>query len=317
MSESALEKPWQVEEISYAEAERLGMDNLPGNSQKYAHSAYSNFVVVHRDHGIIGKADLYEADDYVIMEAAEIPEYRGLEFRDDSPFGDLIEARIDAADGRDMKTSAVTDHGKTQYKYSQYDFNATGLMPLPEPGEKPLMPMWNGEFQDQDVFVAPEIEEFVEYATEGLFETRFRNASKPELMERGYQISDCGPDRGPLKFNIDSGDETPGLLASRIDTKAELNNSYITSALVELEDPASQAVTKNLYERGYRPIRVEMPVRSTGMSPQVVMGKLHEPVENLELTDESIELLEKAGLNFEVVEKGEKSTEVDLLESDF
>jgi hypothetical protein len=251
------------------------------------------------------------------MEAAEIPEYRELEFRDDSPFGDLIEARIDAADGRDMKTSAVTDHGKTQYKYPQYDFKATGLMPLPEPGEKPLMPMWNGKFEDRDVFVTPEIEDFVESATQGLFETRFREASKPETMERGYQVSDCGPDRGPLRFNIDSGEETPGLIASRIDTKAKLNDSYITSALLDFGDPASQAVTKNLYDRGYRPVRVEMPVRSTGMNPQVVMGKLHEPMENLELTEESVDLLEKAGLNFELVEDGEKSSEVHLLESEF
>mgnify|MGYP006875058446 FL=1 len=316
MSEAVTGKPWQVYELIASEARELGLENLPGNDGKYTHSAYSNFVVRHQEHGIIGKADLYEDETYVILEAAEIPEYRGLEAGESSPFGDLIETRIEAAGDRDLRTSAVTEHGKTQYKYPQYGFTNTGIMPLPEPDSKPLMPMWEGDFESRDVFIAPEIEEFVESATEGLFETRFREASKPDLMERGYESRSRGPGNGPLKFHIDSGTSKPFQIAKRIDTKSRIEENYITSAILDMEDPATQAITRELYSEGYRPIRVEVPDKSIGTPSQIVMGKLHQPIEGLELTDESIDLLEKSGLNFEVEEVDEKSSEVNLLEKE-
>lgn len=316
MSEAVTGKPWQIYELSAAEARELGLENLPGENGKYTHSAYSNFVVQHDEHGIIGKADLYEDENYVILEAAEIPEYRGLKAGDASPFGDLIEARIEVAGDRDLKTSAVTEHGKTQYKYPQYEFTTTGITPLPEPESKPLLSMWNGNFEPRDVFVAPEVEEFVESATKGLFETRFREASKPDLMDRGYESRSRGPGNGPLKFNIDSGARNPREIASRIDMKSRIEDSYITSAILDMEDPATQAITRELYDKGYRPIRVDVPDKSIGTPPQVAMGKIHQPIEELELTDDSIDLLEKAGLNFELDETGEKSSEVTLLENE-
>ncbi len=307
----------QVYELSAGEAQELGLENLPGSSGKYTQSDYSNFIAVHEEHGVIGKGDLYEAPEYMIMEAAEIPEeYRGLRSGDQSPFRDLIEARIEASGDKDMKTSAVTRHSITQHTYSDYGFTSTGITPLPEPSSKPLMPMWNGDFQARNVFVAPEVEEFVESATEGVFETRFREASTPEFMERGYESRSRGSGNGPLKFNIDSGLKKPEEIAKRIDTKSGIADSYITSAILELEDPATQATSRELYGRGYRPIRVDVPDKSIGTPPQLVMRKLHQPMENLELTDESIDLLEKAGINFEVEETGKKSTELNLLENE-
>lgn len=318
MSDSVLGKPWHVRKISYAEAEEIGLDNLPGNRERYRHSSYSNFVVSHEEYGLIGKAELYESPEYVIMEAAEIPDedHRGLEFDGTSPFADLIEIRMDQAGDRDMKTSAVSEHGKTQHKYSQYGFTTTGVMPLPDPECKPYFLMWNGDFEDQDVFVDPELEEFIEASTEGLFETRFREASKPELRDRGYRAKNRGPQNGPLTFKIDSGSRKPEDIAYAVDKKSEIQENYVTSVRMDLDDPATQALTGELYRNGYRPLRVEVPNSSIKTSPRVVMGKLNRDIEDLEATEDTLDLMNKSGLNFEVEKDLENSFEVTWLENE-
>lgn len=303
-------KPWRVFELEEEDIDEYGVENLPGIPNGYMQDDLRNFVVEHEDYGFIGHADLFEGEDHYVLMNCEINSpYRGLRYNGQSVFEDLIEARLAETDGRPVRTEAVTDHGKTQYKMSQYGFRPMMIDPHPSPHSPPMIEMWRGSFEDPIVNLPGTHVDAVE---------KVGNGTTPipgdgDASGLGYEkYQPFGELEESLQiYRVHRGDKTPEEVVDEILEDRKGSERYAVNVIANPRFPETEQLAEGLGEAGFDFFGFRPP--SGNMDESVTFGRFNRDIYQVSATEDSIELMETLGLDFNLEEDGEKSSNLTLL----
>lgn len=305
-----MEMPWTVTELEDEDIERYGVQNLPGVPNGYMQDNLRNFVVEHEDYGFIGHADLFEGEDHYVLMNCEIDsQHRGRRYEGKSVFEDLIEARLAETDGRPVKTDAVTNHGKTQYKMRQYGFRPLMVDPHPSPHSPPMIVMWRGSFEDPIVNLPDRHVQAVEEAGYE-FTTIAGNGKASGLDYEKYQPF-RELDEGLQVYRVHRGDMTPEEVVEEVLADQNSSNRYAVNVIANPRFPETEELAEGLEEEDFDFFGFRPPFGN--MDESVTFGKFNRDMYQVSATEESIDLMETLGLDFSLEEEGEKSSEVKLL----
>lgn len=299
-----ISRPWTVKKVDKKE---IDPEEFPGQPYSLNEEGFENFVVDHEDHGMIGSGDLYSRDGYSHLRGAIIlPDYRGLNHGGSSPFGDLIERRLSEIDDNAVQTASTTRHGKTQYKYEQFGFHPTGMEPAMASDQKPLVNIWKKDYiRNPEIYVPEEIEDFVDASLNPII----GDVNYGDYSENGFQVGsvDFPEDYDIDHITVGDGETSAREAAERI-VKSEDSRNYCSHLVIELRNTGNGPLIRELQDRDYQPIGIEPEVENCRHypEPELRMIKLRSPLEDLYLTESSLEIVEESGLNYSI-DRGEKS----------
>lgn len=304
-------KPWKVVELDDEDVSEYGAENLPGLPQGYFQDDVRNFVAEHDDYGFIGRADLFEGEEHYVLMNCEVKEQRrGLSYDGTSVFEDLIETRLAETDGKPVRTDAVTQHGKTQYKMMQYGFQPTLVEPHPSPHSTPMIEMWRGDFPDPVVNLPDEKREAVEEAGRGLFTPVPGNGDKGGLdYEKFRPFEEL--EESLHVYRLHRGDKSAEEVVSEIASDNRRSGNYAVNVIMNPRFPETEDIAAGLDAEGFDFLGFRPPYGDA--SEAVGFGKFNQDMYQVSATDESIDLMRALGIDFSLEEEGEKSSEVTLL----
>lgn len=304
-----MSKPWTVRELEDETIDEYSADELPGIPYGFEKDDIRNFVVENGGYGFVGGADLMERDGFYALLNCELDEdMRGKRYEGESPFGDLIEARLSEADGEPVRTDAVTDHGKTQYKMSQYGFQPTLLDPHPSPHSTPFIGMWKGEFGNMITELPQEHTETIDESQLDVetLETDGEPAGLDYELIKPFQELD----EGLHIYRVRRGDRSPEELVDEIVDKNESSENYAVDVVASSRLPEVEDVARGLEDEGFSFFGFRPPVEESG---EVHFGKFNRKMYGVSATEETLDFLDELGLDYRVTEEGEKSSEVTIL----
>lgn len=303
-------RPWKVIELDDEDIDEYGAENLPGMPNGYMQDSLRNFVVEHEDYGFIGHADLFEGQDHYILMNCEInSQHRGLSYDGKSVFEDLIETRLAETDGMPVRTDAVTDHGKTQYKMSQYGFRPLMVDPHPSPHSPPMIEMWRGSFEDPIVNLPERQVEAIREAGNGT-KPIIGNGEGSGLEYEKYQpFGEL--EEGLQVYRVQRGEKNPEEVVDEILDDRKGSERYAVNVIANPRFPETEQLAEGLGEEGFDFLGFRPPYGN--MDESVTFGRFNRDIYQISATDESIELMETLGLEFSLEEEGEKSSNVTLL----
>ena len=302
-------KSWTVRELEDEEIESYSKDELPGLPYGFEQDDIRNFALENGGYGFVGGADLFEAEDHYVLMNCNIDEsMREKRYNGQSPFADLIEARLDEAEGP-VRTDAVTDHGKTQYKMNQYGFEPTVLDPHPSPHSTPFIGMWKGNFGKMIANLPEKDRQTIE---NNPLEVRPLEA---DGERSGFDFEVVRPfselDEGLHVYQIQRGDKNPEGVIDEIIDIDENSDNYAADIAVNPRFPQTEDLAEGLQDCGFDFFGFKPPVAE---DPGTVhFGRFNRKMYGVSVTDETQELLDELGIEYRMNEEGEKSSEVTLL----
>ena len=308
-------RPWEIIELGEDDIRDIGWEELPGRPYDLQEDAFQNFFVDHEQYGFIGKADIQELEEYGFLRGAQIIEDRqALRYKDNgeshSPFGDLIEARLEKLEGKPVRTDAVTDHGKTQYKMEQYGFRPTRIDPVLTSERKPHIEMWKGDFGTEAVHLTQDYEDALK---EILGDSINIISGGGERSGLDYERLKTAPeiDESLTLYKLQRGNKDPEQVVDEILARDKIDrDSYAVEVVGNTRYPEMEDVVEGLRSEfglfGFRP-----PYGSNGT--EVYLGKFNEEIPGVEVTDQNIDFLEKLGLETSIESESEKSSKLTLL----
>lgn len=286
-----------------------------GTTQYRADSNQYDTLAIVAGQEVAGTADLLYPDGESSLAGCYIlPDYREkLEMNGKSAFEHAAAARLDRTD-RPARTSATTEHGKTQHIYSKFDF-------LPYEFELPRSPWGSSHINiaephgkrrfDRELYAPENVRDFVNSVAE-------RFDQKPEFREGEYDGAEVNYmenvfDEGYEFFRIKEGNQELESVVGKINEKKK--EAVNVAVETDPEIPSTDQVIAELSSEEFLPTAYKPAIEGSQMSQssRFCIGYSSEPI-RAELIPENRKFLEDAGWELELLKEGNKSSEFEIIQ---
>ncbi|MFP4038747.1 MAG: GNAT family N-acetyltransferase [Candidatus Nanohaloarchaea archaeon] len=262
---------------------------------------------------VLGAAAYSESEETGVLEYIEVFS----EYQDRDVASSLMDFLMENTDVETLYAYATSMNGKVQHMIQDRGFEASGFDTGPvvsdvrsEAGGGFNLNLWKID-EEIEAYIPEELREFTEAS---LCNAREINYRKPENSEirgsfgAGKIEGGGGKETGFMSLEVGEGETTVDQIEEEI---ASLNTEefWATEANLDTSEPVAYPISRELYSQGFRPIDLSPEIKGQRLK----MMDLKVKAGNYRIIPETQELLEKTGLNFEVVEEGEQSDAVNIL----
>lgn len=270
-----------------------GSDELPPYARLYKDFDSSIFVAG-EDGDMIGAAVYNERDGIGVLEHVEVFE----EERGRGIGSALVDRVLKESDQDTLYAQATSMDGKIQYMLENRGFEASGFSvgsEISDSNENTMegfnLKMWRTEDSVQ-AYIPSNMQDFADKSIETQRDIEYLEP-EDEYLTGSLEFVNKRDHR--LEMNVEGG----STLEHHIDGSMESlddDKFWATTVEVDVSEPVAYSILENLHDRGFRPI--DFTPSASGQS--LTMLGLRADSGDLTLTDESSELLETTGLDYEV-----------------
>jgi hypothetical protein len=281
-----------------------------GEIKSRAESNHYETIVLAINQNVVGSSNIICYDGEAYLEGCYIlPEYRE-ELRENgkSAFEHMARARYEKVD-LPAKTSATTEHGKTQHIYDKLDFSPYKFkLPKAENNSAYIIMADNHELRsfNHEMYVPDSIKDFVKYVSEGFNE-------EPDCKEGDYSGAAVeSKSSESCRFKLYEGDQSLENALNQV-LRAKKDNRSVKIDL-DVGNSSAYAFISELLSEDFNPTAVEPVVEGSKKSQSPVLQlAYHDDSIEAELIPETREFLKKAGWTIETKEAKENSEDVEII----